>query len=102
MRGEAGALRAERFFDDLDQDFLPFFQQVLDPRLLPLFELLASAFRLLAPAFCLLPFPTFLTFPAFPTLLPLPAFLAFPTYLGVQMLRDAVQVMLGIERRHAA
>ena len=43
VRGEAGALRAERFLHHLHQDFLPFLQQVLDARLRPS-----------APSFCLL------------------------------------------------
>ena len=35
VRGQAGALGAERLLDDLDEDLLPFFQQVLDLRLGP-------------------------------------------------------------------
>ena len=35
VRGEAGALGAERLLDDLDEDLLPFLQQVLDLRLRP-------------------------------------------------------------------
>ena len=30
VRGQPGALGAERLLDDLDEDFLPFFQQVFD------------------------------------------------------------------------
>ena len=33
VRGEAGALGAERFLDDLDENFLAFLEEVLDPRL---------------------------------------------------------------------
>ena len=35
VRGEAGALGAERLLDDLDEDLLPFLEQVLDLRLSP-------------------------------------------------------------------
>src|SRR6187455_1866773 len=33
VRREAGALRPERLLDDLDENFLAFFEEVLDPRL---------------------------------------------------------------------
>ena len=42
---EAGALGAERLLDDLDEDFLPFFEQVLDPGFRPVLLLRSTSHR---------------------------------------------------------